>query len=118
MVTRFMWKMCLRSSSLEADRAAALSFWPENRSEKTHMKRTTRRIYTSRKGPGGGAVLTSVDDGLHCELVAALPDAAVERGDVLLLSERVGVGKHGLDLSHVALLKAPAVDRGEEEKKR
>lgn len=76
------------------------------------------RIYTSIKGPGGGAVLTSVDDGLHCELVAALLDAAVERGDVLLLSERVGVGKHGLDLSHVALLKAPAVDRGEEEKKR
>lgn len=63
------------------------------------------------RGEGRGGVLTSVDDGLHCELVAALLDAAVKRGDVLLLPECVGVRKHRLDLSHVALLKAPAGGR-------
>lgn len=56
----------------------------------------------------GGGVLTSADDGLHGELVAALLDAAAKRGDVLLLSELVGVRKHCLDLSYVGLLKAPA----------
>lgn len=53
------------------------------------------------------SVLTRENDGLHSELVAALLNAAVEGWDVLLLSECVGFRKHGLNLTHVALLKAP-----------
>lgn len=53
-------------------------------------------------------MFTGGDDGLHSELVAALLDAAGEGGDVLLLSEGVGLRKHHLYLANVALLKAPA----------
>lgn len=71
------------------------------------MRRTQQLDCEAAAGSAAG-VLTCVDDGLHCELVAALLDAAAKRGDVLLLSEFVGVRKHGLDLSHVTLLEAPA----------
>lgn len=52
-------------------------------------------------------VRTHAMDGLHGELAAALLCAAVEGRDVLLLSKRVGLRKHGLYLTNVALLKAP-----------
>lgn len=52
-------------------------------------------------------VLTRENEWLHSQLVAALLNAAVEGWDVLLLSECVGFRKHCLNLTHVALLKAP-----------
>lgn len=51
-----------------------------------------------------------MNDRLHSQLVAALLDAAVECWDVLLLSERVGLRKHHLDLTYVDLLKPPERD--------
>lgn len=47
------------------------------------------------------------DDGVHGQLVASLLNAAVESLDVFLLPERVGLRKHRLYLTHVALFKAP-----------
>ena len=52
-------------------------------------------------------VLTGVNVGFHSELVAASLNAAVECWDVLLLSERIGLSKHRLYLTNVALLKLP-----------
>lgn len=51
--------------------------------------------------------LTGDDDGVHGQLVASLLNAAVESLDVFLLPERVGLRKHRLYLTHVALFKAP-----------
>lgn len=51
--------------------------------------------------------LTRGDDGLCCELVTALLNAAIICWDVLLLPKSVGLRKHRLYLGYVALLKAP-----------
>ncbi len=64
------------------------------------------------------AALTCDDVRLHGELVAAFLYAAVEGWDVLLLSECVGLRKHHLYLSHVALLKPPARCGGEKKEKK
>lgn len=51
--------------------------------------------------------LTGDDDGVHGQLVASLLNAAVESFDEFLLPEHVGLRKHRLYLTHVALFKAP-----------
>lgn len=51
--------------------------------------------------------LTRENDRLYGELVDALLTAAVESWNVLLLPKCVGLRKHSLYMSEVALLKSP-----------
>lgn len=113
METRFWWKTCLLSSRTEADRTGRVLFWSEDDSHthtqvnkhKSYRNKSVCNIFSISKD-SEQRVLTRDNDRLHSQLVAALLNAAVEGWNVLFLSECVGLRKHSLNLTHVALLKA------------